>query len=153
MLFNEKESISRLKDYATRILKLCESYERTGEIDKELLYDADPRISYMKEESLIILKHIILDLLRLKFLKYDEEMGKYLIERYIDDLSEIIPYKEYETVSSFIERNMDDIYEKSVKSFGKKHGIEIIPECFIKFEEFGILGVNDLLERINVNEK
>ena len=36
MMMDEKESIAKLKDYATRILKLCEDYERTGKINRKL---------------------------------------------------------------------------------------------------------------------
>ncbi len=76
MLYDEKESIAKLKDYATRILKLCEDYERTGKINRKLFENADPKVSYRKEEVLVMLELLFRDLLRLKFLSRNEEKGR-----------------------------------------------------------------------------
>ena len=64
MLYDEKESIARLKDYATRILKLCEDYERTGKINKDLILKADPRISYGREKMQYYLRNALAHMLK-----------------------------------------------------------------------------------------
>ena len=64
MMLDEKESIAKLKDYATRILKLCEDYERNGKINKDLMLKADPRISYGREKMRYYLRNALAHMMK-----------------------------------------------------------------------------------------
>ena len=151
MLYDEKESIARLKDYATRILQFCEDYEKSGVINKELFEKADPKVSYRKEEVLIMMEFLFQDLLRLKFLSYDEDRGRWLMERYIDDLSEYIPYISIDYLQRYMEDNISNVYGEIVRNFGEKHKINISTKCNIKYDDFGKLRATELLKKIEVN--
>ena len=150
MLYDEKESIAKLKDYATRILKLCEDYGRTGKINQELFEKADPKVSYRKEEVLVMLELLFRDLLRLKFFSRNEETGRWLMERYIDDLSEYIPYISVEYLQKYMEEKIGDVYRIVVSRFSEKYKISISTNCNIRYDDFGKLRAKELVEKIEV---
>ena len=150
MMLDEKESIAKLKDYATRILKLCEDYERTGKINRKLFENADPKVSYRKEEVLVMLELLFRDLLRLKFLSRNEEKGRWLMERYIDDLSEYIPYISVEYLQKYMEEKISDVYRIVVSRFSEKHKIPISTNCNIRYDDFGKLRAEELMKKIEV---
>lgn len=150
MMLDEKESIAKLKDYATRILKLCEDYERTGKINRKLFENADPKVSYRKEEVLVMLELLFRDLLRLKFLSRDEEKGRWLMERYIDDLSEYIPYISVAYLQKYMEEKISDVYRIVVSRFSEKYKISISTNCTIRYDDFGKLRAEELMKKIEV---
>ena len=150
MLYDEKESIAKLKDYSTRILKLCEDYERNGKINRKLFENADPKVSYRKEEVLVMLELLFRDLLRLKFLSRNEEKGRWLMERYIDDLSEYIPYISVEYLQKYMEEKISDVYRIVVSRFSEKHKIPISTNCNIRYDDFGKLRAEELMKKIEV---
>lgn len=115
---NERETIQKLRNYAEKILEMCDQYERTGEISEIQLLDVTPGVPNRVHMLMINLQHIIGVILiekydkRFKELKW-EDMER-IDEMYIHEQSEVSLFlKIDDTEDGFYRSQLNSLLEEA----------------------------------------